>query len=179
MKLDGGRVREWRERMALSIEDVSTKARVSPHTWVRAEHGEEIRPSSARRVAAALGVEPEQLMGRTSGPLGEAPSPPEISDGERSSRSIVDLPQTEFLREVSASESDEALRELFNRVDAERTNLELMWREDEGNQEARRAYARAVERRMVVFLALYERGIAPRSPAGADLGELAKVMESS
>jgi len=69
--------------MALSIEDVSTKARVSPHTWVRAEHGEEIRPSSARRVAAALGVEPERLMGGTSGPLGEAPSPPETTDEER------------------------------------------------------------------------------------------------
>ncbi len=78
MKLDGGRVRELRERMALSIEDVSTKARISPHTWVRAEHGEEIRPSSARRVAAAIGVEPGALLALAEqGQSMEEPTPKE------------------------------------------------------------------------------------------------------
>jgi len=86
LRLDGERVREGRERLALSIENVSAKARVSPHTWVRAEHGEEIRPSSVRRIAEALGVEPGQLMGETA-PSGKAhapsPPPPEISEEER------------------------------------------------------------------------------------------------
>jgi transcriptional regulator with XRE-family HTH domain len=84
LRLDGERVREGRERLALSIENVSAKARVSPHTWVRAEHGEEIRPSSVRRIAEALGVEPGQLMGELVLPgKAEAPSPPEVSEEER------------------------------------------------------------------------------------------------
>jgi transcriptional regulator with XRE-family HTH domain len=74
LRLAGGRVREGRERLALSIEDASTKASVSPHTWVRAEHGDEIRPSSARRIAEALGVEPAQLMEEPTPPLGGTPS---------------------------------------------------------------------------------------------------------
>jgi hypothetical protein len=44
------------------MENASSKASVSPNTWVRAEHGDEIRPSSVRRIADALGVEPDQLM---------------------------------------------------------------------------------------------------------------------
>jgi transcriptional regulator with XRE-family HTH domain len=72
LKLDRERVREGREQLALSIEDASTKARVSPHTWIRAERGEEVRPSSVRRIADALGVAPAELREEPV-PLGEAP----------------------------------------------------------------------------------------------------------
>lgn len=85
MRLVGEQVRERRERLALSIEDVCAKAGVSPHTWVRAEHSEEIRPSSARRIASVLGVEPSQLMEEPASPkkAGAPPPPPETSEEER------------------------------------------------------------------------------------------------
>jgi transcriptional regulator with XRE-family HTH domain len=81
LKLDGTRVREARERLALSIEDVSAKARVSPHTWIRAEHGDEIRPSSVRSIAEYLGVVPGELMESSPVPKAEAPSPSQEADG--------------------------------------------------------------------------------------------------
>jgi transcriptional regulator with XRE-family HTH domain len=93
VKLDGERVRETRERLALSIEDACGQAHVSTHTWVKAERGGEIRPSSARRIAGALGVEPSQLMGDPLVPLVEAlPSPkapeePKEAEERRTSRS--------------------------------------------------------------------------------------------
>jgi transcriptional regulator with XRE-family HTH domain len=80
LKLDGERVRGRRERLALSMEDASARARVSPHTWVRAEHGDEVRPSSIRRIADALGVDPAQLMveeEEAALPKAPAPSPEE------------------------------------------------------------------------------------------------------
>ena len=92
MKLDGPRVREERERLALSIEDVSEKARVSPHTWIRAEHGDEIRPSSVRRIAEYLGVEPDQLMESPPVPLAQAPSAsPKETTGAKPEETIVPL----------------------------------------------------------------------------------------
>jgi transcriptional regulator with XRE-family HTH domain len=101
LKLDGERVREGRERLALSIENVSATARVSPHTWVRAEHGEEIRPSSVRRIAEALGVEPRQLMGEPA-LLGkaEAPPSPETAGDERRAVSDSGAPSALTLEDV-------------------------------------------------------------------------------
>lgn len=115
MKLEGERVREGRERLALSIENASEKARVSPHTWVRAEHGDEIRPSSARRVAEALGAEPGQLMEGPAlvGIMGEqgfgeeglsAPKVPKVSDltvGREPAKEGGDFWRVEFWAPVS------------------------------------------------------------------------------
>jgi transcriptional regulator with XRE-family HTH domain len=91
LKLDGTRVREARERLALSIEDVSAKARVSPHTWIRAEHGDEIRPSSVRSIAEYLGVEPGELIESSPVPKAEAPSPSPEGTGAEVVPQIVAL----------------------------------------------------------------------------------------
>ena len=91
MKLDGTRVREERERLALSIENASAKAQVSAHTWVRAEHGEELRPSSVRRIAEALGAEPGQLMGGATAPKAPSRSPlePSLFNGLEEERRLI------------------------------------------------------------------------------------------
>jgi hypothetical protein len=54
--------------------------------------------------------------------------------------------------------------QLYSRVDAERTSAELAYRADKSNRAARSKYARAVERRMMVFLSLYERGVTLQDP---------------
>lgn len=104
MKLDRERVREGRERLALSMEDASAKARVSPHTWVRAEHGDEIRPSSARRIASALGVEPGQLLGE-SVLSGKAEAPGETGPSVSPS---FDTPDKDVAREAIGTRMAEA-----------------------------------------------------------------------
>lgn len=105
MKLDGERVRERRERLALSMELASSKARVSPNTWVRAEHGDEIRPSSVRRIAEALEVEPGQLMEEPalSGKVGASPSPV-VEEKRRPERGAEREEAAELLAEQLASD---------------------------------------------------------------------------
>jgi len=62
LRLSGKKVREGREQLALSVDDASEGAGVSPHTWLRAEHGGELRPTSVRRIASYLGASPAELM---------------------------------------------------------------------------------------------------------------------
>ena len=101
----------------------------------------------------------------------EAPLPFEELSGA-GPQSLTSLSQAEFLNTLSAaSESDEGLLEVFRRIDAERLNLELVWREDEANHKAHDAYGLAVDRRLVVFLTLYERGLKPPYPEKASLAE--------
>lgn len=54
----------WRARLraALSQRDLAKKAGVSPSTIARIESGEESQPSTLRKLAAALEVEPRELM---------------------------------------------------------------------------------------------------------------------
>ena len=61
MKLDASRVVEARERLGLAQDDLAVRAEVSPNTILRIEHGFEIRPVTARRVARALGLEVADL----------------------------------------------------------------------------------------------------------------------
>jgi transcriptional regulator with XRE-family HTH domain len=61
LKLDEEKVREEREKLALSIDSAAEEAGVSPQTWLRAEHGGALRPSSVRRIAKLLGVVPDEL----------------------------------------------------------------------------------------------------------------------
>jgi transcriptional regulator with XRE-family HTH domain len=57
------RLRAIRERKALSQRELAAKAGVSPVTVARIETGQdEPYPSTVRKLAAALGVEPAELM---------------------------------------------------------------------------------------------------------------------
>jgi transcriptional regulator with XRE-family HTH domain len=51
-----------RTRLALSQDDLATKAGVTRSTVARGEHGLSIRPSSVRKLARALRVSPEALQ---------------------------------------------------------------------------------------------------------------------
>jgi len=56
LKLSGKRTRRARDRLGYSLVMVAEEAGVAEGTALRAEHEKEIRPSSARKIAAALGV---------------------------------------------------------------------------------------------------------------------------
>lgn len=58
-----GELRRIRERKALSRRDLASLSGVDESTIYRFEHGRttQVRPSTIRRLASALGVQPEQL----------------------------------------------------------------------------------------------------------------------
>jgi transcriptional regulator with XRE-family HTH domain len=56
------RLRWYRERQALSQEELAQAAGVSRVTITRLEGGEDAFPQTARKIAAALGVSPAELM---------------------------------------------------------------------------------------------------------------------
>jgi len=57
------RLREWRTRRLLSQRSLAKLADVAPASVVRAEKGEPIHFQTAKRLADALKVEPEELVG--------------------------------------------------------------------------------------------------------------------
>jgi DNA-binding XRE family transcriptional regulator len=56
------RLRLMRERAALSQRDLARAAGVAEATIRNVEHGDDPRPSTIRKLAAALGVRPSDLM---------------------------------------------------------------------------------------------------------------------
>ena len=55
-------IRALREEQAWSLQDLAREAGVSVDTIIAAEHGRRVlRPSSSRKIAAALGVTPRDL----------------------------------------------------------------------------------------------------------------------
>jgi DNA-binding XRE family transcriptional regulator len=73
LKLDEDRVRGTRERLGLTLAMVAQRAGTSKNTVLSAEHGADIRPTTARKIADALHVEIEDLLGEQTHPLAEAP----------------------------------------------------------------------------------------------------------
>jgi transcriptional regulator with XRE-family HTH domain len=169
VKLDGDKVQWARERLGYSMETTAEVAGVAKNSVLRAEHGGDIRPVTARKLAGALGLRVEELLPKAQAPLpfdvpAAAPNP--LSDAV----TLWAMPQGDFLRVLSESD-DETLLEIYRRIDGERTALELEYRNDESGRAARSAFLRAVERRMVVLLTLVERGVAPTDPERASLAE--------
>ena len=62
MRLDSTKVRRARERVGLSIETAAESSGVAKGSFLRAEHGEEVRPVTARRIASGLGVRVADLV---------------------------------------------------------------------------------------------------------------------
>ncbi len=62
MFLDEKKVRRSRERLGYTLRLMSEEGGVAPHTIIRAEHGRNITPTSARKIAAALGVTVADLV---------------------------------------------------------------------------------------------------------------------
>jgi transcriptional regulator with XRE-family HTH domain len=72
LKLDEDRVRGKRERLGLTVAMLAQKAGTSKNTVLSAEHGRDIRPTTARKIAEALDVEIDDLLGEPESPLAEA-----------------------------------------------------------------------------------------------------------
>ena len=67
MKLDRDKLIRAREMLGYGVEKTAEEAGVSKNSVLRAEHEEDIRPVTARKIAAALEVEVRDLL-----PLGQA-----------------------------------------------------------------------------------------------------------
>ena len=52
----------YRQRAALSMQELADLAGVTQATVFKAEHGRGIRPSTHRKLAAAFGIEPHELL---------------------------------------------------------------------------------------------------------------------
>ncbi|MDP9476535.1 MAG: helix-turn-helix domain-containing protein [Actinomycetota bacterium] len=72
MKLDEERVRGARERLGLTLTMVAQRAGTSKNTVLSAEHGGDIRPTTARKIAEALEVEITDLIGEQAHPKAQA-----------------------------------------------------------------------------------------------------------
>jgi transcriptional regulator with XRE-family HTH domain len=63
MEMDVQKLRELRRRRVLTLRELEEESGVSYNTIWRIENGyREARPSTIRKLAAALGVEPEELV---------------------------------------------------------------------------------------------------------------------
>ena len=62
--MNSEQVRSLREERGMTKKDLAAAAGISKTTARNAERGEPVRSKTARSVAAALGVNPPQLLGR-------------------------------------------------------------------------------------------------------------------
>jgi HTH-type transcriptional regulator, competence development regulator len=61
--IDGSRLKRWRRQRALSQQDLERMTGVAQSTISRLEANQRpARPSTVRKLASALGVEPRELM---------------------------------------------------------------------------------------------------------------------
>jgi len=68
MEVDAVKLRELRRRRVLTLEELAQKANVGRNTIWRLEHGVMgAQPRTIRKLAKALGVEPEELVAEVGG----------------------------------------------------------------------------------------------------------------
>lgn len=180
----GQEIRRIREERGLNQTQLAFLVGTGPAAISRIENGRQSpNTETLERIARALEAEVASLFPKAQTPLfREQPSGEDAEHGQSAAilENPSEIPQGEFLRALSVATSDEALLDIFYRTDAERTHLELEFREDESNRSARDAFARAVERRMIVFLTLVERGVAPHDSESVRLAEqLQEVLQGS
>jgi transcriptional regulator with XRE-family HTH domain len=63
------RLKEWREARGFTQAELAEAANTSEHTIVRAEHRQQIRVNTAKRVADVLGVSVADLLEKPPVPL--------------------------------------------------------------------------------------------------------------
>ncbi len=119
MKLDGKKVRWHRDRLGWTLDALAEKAEVAKGTVLRAEHGEDIRPSSGRRIARAFRVEIPELIPEKPGASSSKASAPLLFKGwleERCDHAYLALSDEELEEEFEkAHEAEEPklVEELF------------------------------------------------------------------
>lgn len=60
-EIDVKPLREWRTGRFLSVEALAVRAGVSSKTVWNLEHGKPVQPSTIKKLAASLGIEPGQI----------------------------------------------------------------------------------------------------------------------
>jgi transcriptional regulator with XRE-family HTH domain len=126
MRLDHERVHWHRDRLGWTLETLAEKAEVAKGTVLRAEHGEDVRPGSGRRIAQALGAELSDLIpdkpGRVEELVGagkaEAPREAGRPGGGRSAHDIArgearrqfEIDAKAFRRTIASEGTDRAAR---------------------------------------------------------------------
>jgi transcriptional regulator with XRE-family HTH domain len=126
MKLDSAKMRWHRDRLGWTLDTLAEQAEVAEGTALRAEHGEDIRPSSGRRIARALDVDISELVPDQPGvvlPKAEAPSTPGQPKEERQ---IFDLVRDAVLRQAEQN------RQAFTRA-AESERPQAFWMRHEND----------------------------------------------
>jgi transcriptional regulator with XRE-family HTH domain len=89
LKLDRDKLIRAREMLGYGIETVAEEAGVSKNSVLRAEHEEDIRPVTARKIAVALGVRVADLIGESETLKAEAPPPePTLFNGLEDERRL-------------------------------------------------------------------------------------------
>ncbi len=86
MKLDRDKLIRAREMLGYGVETTAQEAGVSKNSVLRAEHEEDIRPLTARKIAAALGVRVADLIGESETLKVQPPLFQERLDREREAR---------------------------------------------------------------------------------------------
>ena len=92
MRLDHEKVRWHRDRLGLTLDTLGEKAEVAKGTVLRAEHGEDVRPSSGRRIAQALGTEISELIPDKPARVQELAVP--LAEGPEAGHSVVGVGAT-------------------------------------------------------------------------------------
>jgi transcriptional regulator with XRE-family HTH domain len=113
LRLDRDRLLRAREVLGYGLEKTAEEAGVSKNSVLRAEHGAEIRPVTARKIASALGVEVADLLGAGYPKSFEAPD-------TQLARSSLE----EFEARLWGLSSEAEARALFEAVRRERSALE-------------------------------------------------------
>lgn len=88
MKLDRDELIRARERLGYAVETVAEEAGVSKNSVLRAEHGQDIRPLTARKIAAALGVAVADLYREPD--YSNAEAPPSLFNGLEEEQRLED-----------------------------------------------------------------------------------------
>jgi transcriptional regulator with XRE-family HTH domain len=123
------RLREWRERAALSQEGLEARSGVTRHTISNLERGvQRANPKTVRKLAEALGVEPGDLYGEVSRhPLALEPPTLEAFLRERCGSSWLALPDNEWECWYWDLSYDEGA-ERFNQIDREYRTIKQEWK---------------------------------------------------
>jgi transcriptional regulator with XRE-family HTH domain len=142
------RLKEWRERRGFTQPELAESAGVNPSTIWRIEaHDQDARPSTARKLAGALGVHVEDLMGldgvdlRSGRPLigkalGEALKEADERDGWRGQQLVLE-------EQMAKVDTDHPLYPIYQALHVE---LEMLYGGVRGVPKASLEYGRAAGR---------------------------------